>query len=582
MKKLFVSLIFALCILSNVLGNGYISMKEKYELNLPQFGICIHLPANAGMNIPMYSNVDNDISFDVKSYVILDPKHIDKPEMSTLSFSIDKRNRDILNLRILQHESEYSSNETIEEIKADPNYLRMLTPLKTKFGQTVSYNINIESKQFDVHQFYYNGYLFVFKIESNMPKEYKNGYEKIIRNIEPKDLSAKMQRYETRQKYNYYDRSFDIKTNPDPSTTFHRMKGKTEKNTTFVAPLTHFSIDIPSGYIYEMDGRKIVERDDNISEVVIGEVDIVDSQMIYNLFRNDSISIIVRYSAEDINAREAIKSSSKNVNYSKQIETSIDGLKTETTYYGSKSSGSTDFYIETENGYYWVSIYGVNQANLDTLDKIIANIRIQSNNKRSHRMSTPLSSQLKLEEEVLAELDNVSLPAYNKTAPTFECLFEQAGLSYLLDGQISDYSWMSITSPNMKKLTSNKVTEIIDEENERMWLSNTSATPQNNGETFSICIDNTARSSNMTEYMQNMKTMWLTYDKKLIDVKEAGVLNINGHEWGLMYYVSSASTHIIMINTSHNDLEIMCTIVAKSKEAAYNKAAFLNGAKFIK
>lgn len=554
----------------------YISMKKKYEINLPQFDVCIPMPANASFELPIMLGDSIMIGISEQTVFCFPLSILNNPDKYAFRFlsSADDDKSYPLTLNILPHPQEFDPIKALEDEKKESYFAKDLKSIKIGLGQTLSYSVKINSENLAVHLFYKDGYVFLFRYNENCDVSQIKRYQDIIGSVKEKNLYMERGKYETRLKAGYYDKERKNRPDPNPETAFHQIKGLIPNTGTLTVDELGISIPVYEDFYYMVYGRRFdISENDNKSNynVYLTKVDLAKESNIFSgLFMNGQVTYsynISKYKSGE-KYHEQMK---KNTAFSKQSKIFIDGIESDVLVYGTDQDASVNAYFNYEDYEYNFAVYGLNINTVNDVDNYFSNIRITIDTPRNttKQNNKPISSIVKMKKQENEPLDNITLSTPDMS-DTFYCDVEAIGLRLYFLGEKEDYYYHFEES---KDIPQNNIIIGIPIDDQPISISSV----EHNRTT--LLIRKAQFTQNVEDMMSNMKRSWKAYPD--IKVLKAGVLNIAGNKWGMFIYKNDRA-YISMFTTQINGYDIYYTVMGDSESEMYNYCNLVNAFKSLK
>lgn len=441
---LFLFLITAINIQSQeLLLKGYMSIGEPYNFNLPVFGISIPMPAKTGFVVPKMSgeNIALEMDDNVDYYF---PEEMLKTK-NTFKFSLTGNDKSFMMMQMIPYAKDFDEVYLMEKARHSPNFVEPLTSIKNAMGKSVSYRSENNATKVDAHVFYHQGYMVAFMIQTDDTERAK--YEKLIADLRIKEFRKERIRYENRVKSGYYSKS---KREPlpdvEPKNEMRDIKEKNKHETRLDFALEGFSFVLPKDYVYSINARRMIDKGDGTTEVYRTPVDMLEGYFM-TWFRGPQGSFMTRFTSKtkkDVRDHSNMADGAKQVySYYKDFDLVIDGVKAGATFYGQPDAGTVEMWFENEKGYFSIMLSDVNNNTMDFYDKLLASIKIETQEKRlKYNKNKPLSSMLKLEDLAVENVGKFETSnALSLNFGAFRCDFAKVGATIFLPGKPAEYTW---------------------------------------------------------------------------------------------------------------------------------------------
>ncbi len=548
----------------------FISMKTKCEFNLPQFDICLPLPPNTGFEVPRM--MDDEIMFEIdeQTYYCLPLSYLENEKAGAFKFAPTKDYKQSLMLNIVPFEEEFDYEEIMKEERKSSYFVNEIPTLHNKLGKSISYLMHYDG-YYNTYVYYYNKHIFVFRYSTMCDKEKQLEFNQLIKAVKPKDLHKEREKYENRVKYGYYDTESKKYADPTPDNLFRRLKGDVEKATTFSTPKLNVSIEIPEGFRYEIDARKI-EATANKAIVELSEVDLVEQNYFFGMFLSDDLNVTYNVSAYKSGAKylEQLKNMSA---YAKQAKTIINGVEFNLLVYGIEELANVQAYVEVGEREYNIMISGITIDNIEKAEKILSSYNINTASKKNNETKkNPISSLIKMKKMKDVELDEVNLGDPD-LENTFFCDITGVGLRLYYVGERKDYV-THIENPT-KPIPANKKVSDLPEEGQALGIFSMGESQFTN----STIRKSDKKTPSVAEMMKSMKQGWTAYPA--YKVLTASVVSSNGLDWGMFAY-ETGGRYLAMFVTYINGYEVYYNVMTDSEAEMYEYSKLIKAAKQIK
>lgn len=554
-----------------IMNPGFMRQTVPYEFNLPQFGVGVSLPADAGFTVPVFSGGEVMLDIGDKVTYCFGLSYLESSKTNFFRFALSGNDKEYLQLSIvpvIKTDRVYLS----EIARHRRGFIRILKSMKTDLGESVSYLSEKDGRTSDIHIFGHDGYLFIFSIYSDIAN--KQEYEKLINRFKKKTLLQEKIKYETRVESGYYDKERGKITNFEKE-KFTKIAGKLNQNAVVHIPSECMSITIPQNWVYELNGRGLKDNDGQMT-LELDELDMLDNSLLFSWFRGEEMSVIARYSYKKSRSAsnfDNLASGAKQV-YTHFTDTKviIDGIEAGATFYGAPELGSLELWFETETGYYSFSLSNITIDNISVYDRILSSIKIESKLPRKMRTETPLSSAISMAQKGPVKLDKLD---FSSAVPlkAFKCRLSTLGATLFFPGTATDYKYGINKTFGEEHLTLDSGSGISvapDYENVFVWIYNSK---QNYKINYTLYL--TYDSKLTIEDMVKDWVVSLKYQSYAAKVYKAGTIKANDRsEWGVILQDEGRSAWVfgrnndywIYINITTSTLEEMekiCSLVYK-------------------
>lgn len=553
---------------------GFLSVTNKYEFNLPQLGVSLPLPANAGFCVPKLIGDSVFLEIGDQTNYYINISYFDNPEMKPFEFTLDNEKSRLTVYTRKKREGEEDMNQRLQKMS---DWVKILAPLKTKIvDKTISYRVEVETDSADVHIVPCGDYYFLFSLKSSMDSKDKKKYETLIKNFEQRNLSKEKNMYETRIKSGYFDNKKNEKRNPVPSTEFHKMSGVFENPTSVSWEKLNISIDIPQDWKYEINGRQMMWKDKNDVKVEIEGVDMIDNTFMFNSFSNKDIYIYLRYftKTDEGVVASSVKNQAKATKYSKSIETTLDGIPVTAVLYGSKYKGTIAVYFNANGIGYWLSAHLVTKEKLPLINQIFASIKIKGDSlnrlDNGKQNKEPFSALEMIDSPVSKELDKTPLALKEiNSSMLFELDIPNIETKLGLPGNVNNYVY---EINNMQiDVSNNKIEKLPTNENDRLSIYSTKYP-------LSLLISKGTQITDLGKYTQEIRDSFEDYVG--YKILKATVTTINNIEWSVFCY-STNGQYLAMFTTLKDGYQITFTTYCNSEDELHKNASYIQSFRFI-
>lgn len=544
--------------------------KDKTDFNLPQLGVSLSLPALAGFKTMPTSkkNVFTDMQ-DGRTDYFFDITSLDESNDNHILFSL-KDNSVFFRMSMTAGEAKL----TRMAVSQRPYFVDFTSSLKTKLGKTTSYKMKQKDETHEVHLLNYNGYLYAFSFNSDINKNTKKEFEKIIKSFRAEKYSLGLLTYENKLRNGYFDKESKKTDNPDIFDELASMEGSVSKETTFDFEKLNYSVTIPQKWEYKISGKQVDNLDKVFNRIELDGVDLIKNSMIVNWFRspNSEIGLIFRsyFYNTTFNVEEFARKQAADAIYSKVGNIVIDGIEFPAIIYGTKDQVALTFYYTDNDIKYITEIFGITEKNASTADDLLSAIKIESNNLPRAKSNTnkPFSSVFKLAPLSSVKIGKVLLPEPDLTN-TFKCNLSALGLEMNLYGASGDYQ--SSIGGKDKQLPKNAIISDLPKENTQLSLYSLS----NSGVSVTIRKDPKPMDLKITA-----EGMFRSFSSnKNISIFESGISTIKSKNWHILLY-QQGTYYLGFMKTYKDDYEVLVTVRADSKEELLKKAAIIKSFTF--
>lgn len=548
----------------------FISMKTRCEFNLPQFDICLPLPPNTGFEVPRMMGDEIMFEIDEQTYYCFPLSYLENEKARAFRFAPTKDYKQSLILNIMPFEEEFTYEKVMQEERKNSYFVNEIPALHSKLGKSVSYLMQ-DDGYYNVYTYYYKGYIFVFRYSTMCAKEKQLEFNNLIKGIKPKNLYKEREKYENRVKYGYYDTESKKYADPTPDNLFQRLKGDINEATIFSIPKLDVSIEIPEGFRYEVDGRRI-EATANKAIVELSEVDLVEQNLFFGMFLSDNFSVTYNVSTYKSGAKyiQQLKNMSA---YAKQAKTVINGIEFQLLVYGTEELANVQAYAEVGEREYSIMIAGITIDNIEKAEKLLLsyNIDVDSKGKKETKKN-PISSLIKMKKMKDVELDEVNLGEPN-LENTFFCDITGVGLRLYYVGERKNYV-THIESPT-KPIPANKKVADLPEDGQALGIFSMDGSQF----TSSTIRKSDKKVSSIAEMIKSMKQGWAAYPA--YKVLTASVVSSNGLDWGMFAY-ETEGRYLAMFITYINGYEVYYNVITNSESQMYEYSKLIKVAQPIK
>ncbi|WP_163266336.1 hypothetical protein [Dysgonomonas sp. 216] len=562
----------------SIINPGFVRQTQPYEFNLPQFGVGLSLPKGAGFMVPVFSGKEVMLNIDKKTVYCFNLDYLDDDETNTFRFSLSDDDSGV-ELQITK-DDDFNKIIYIERLRRSTAFIDILKSVKSGLGESVSYKVRKGTDIYDIHAFYKDGYLYAFSFKSGSRDE--NGFFKLINNFKEKNLNKDRLLYENRVKFGYYDKERKkLAEKPCAGYKYRKIGDKTRLSRILDIPNLNMSITLPSGWVYELNGRDLSEGEDGRLILDVDDLDLLDNSMIFAWLRGDGLTLMIRYSSKKHRSPVTFSnlgSGAKQVySFSGDTEIFFDGIKAEACYYGTPDIQNLDSWFETEQGYYSFSVSNITVDNIDAYNKLLSSIKITDNaarNKKTKEKQKPLSSALSLKAKTPVQLDKLTIPKQSDIQ-LFKCNLSTIGATLWLPGTASDYKYGINTSWGEEplRLDINSSTNIAPDF-ENMYVYIRGGTNYDVGCTLYLRYGSKYSMDEFIKDCIRARTTVIAWDK----FDKAGVIKADdGSEWGIAFEKNNTSAWIYGQN---NEYLIMMTVKAASEAELLKFCSALHKAKF--
>ncbi|MBB4037180.1 hypothetical protein GGR21_003095 [Dysgonomonas hofstadii] len=550
---------------------SFISMKEKYTLNLPQFDMSIPLPAKAGFRTPQISDKKVMFEIDTETVYCFDLDKIGEEEGAGLfSFSVPDCNEYYLYMEIsrLPIASFYKKKREL----ALQSGIKQLPALKTKLNKET---YSISENSIDYHYIHHEDFLFSFYMKTEAPEKIKKQYQNIIRNIQSKDLRNQLRKYEDRIKYGYFDKKKDTY---DPELyKFLVWEGVREKQSTYTWDVFDIQATIPAGWNYRVNGRQMRESGDESGiRIVMDSLDLYDNPMMMTWFRSDSLTFTIRSytKASNVNMEDMIKHMASMVSYSVQKTINIDGIAMPVTLYGTEEMATIDTYYEANGITHWLSFGGVTAQTMPLADRILSSIKIdqpQLKDRASGNVCNTLGGCFGMKKAKPVQLDVPLEIPYIDESKTMLCMLPNVKMKLRILGP--DNQWYCSVGSDRVEMKDG-VVEAVPVNNSDKRLTIYSMSPE--GVYYNISKLQDSPMDRKT-YTENFKRGFSSY--KMITVLHASVTSVNGKPWSICIYKQN-DQYMGMFVAANSEYEMHIAATGTSYEEIVGKAGYIRLVEF--
>ena len=550
----------------NLSSPGFIRQTEPFEFCFPQFEVGLSLPAKSGFMASVFSGKEVMMNIDTKTIYCCSLDYLDNDKTNFFRFSLSD-DKSYMQLRISKL-AKFDEVKILENARHRKGFVEVMKSIKSRLGESVSYKLKTGDNFYEEHLFYKDGYLFTFSVKSNSSERF--AYLKIIAGFGEKNLLQEKVAYENRVKYGYYDKEKNKPTvKPDEGGfKYRKIAGKLQKNTIIDIPNMHMSINVPAGFVYELNGRKLVEDDKGGLVLEIEEIDLINNGMILGWLRGNSLSLILRYSSKKHRSPVSfnnLASGAKQVySFSGDTKLFIDGLEMDASYYGSPDIQNIDTWVETENGFYSFSASNITTTNIDIYDRLFTGIKVDTEKLRNKKALTnqkQLSVALDVKERTPIKLDKLNFPK-QVDIETFKCNFSTVGAILQLPGKPVDYKYGIMRTFGEEKLILDAAASTpIAPDYENMFVCLYS-----HGKKYRIdCTlylqygDKTSIEDMLKDGVRSRSSV--RYQNKIV---RAGLIKaVDGSEWGFLFEEGNTNAWVYGRN---NEYLIMLTLGATNQD----------------
>lgn len=579
MKKINSILLVLICFTlnnyaQNRIEDSFISLKEKYEFNLPQFDLSIRLPANSGFRIRGVSDEKTMLDIDTETIYCFDLTRLGKDNKAGhIVFSVPDCGDDYLSMQIF--EMPIAEFYKRKKVLAQQDKYKLLPTLKMKLGiETFSFS----DGTFDFHFFHREGFLFCFSMPDKTSSKIKKQYQDIISGVQSKDLRMARTKYENRIKNGYYEKKDDDTEDDDKRYKFADWEGRITNPTTIDWELFGIKATIPGNMKYRVTCEQIVKSDDGTSiRIVMDSLNLYYNSIMISSFMSDEMSFTIRSytKAANFNIGEIIKKDAEMTKYSTTKTIQVDGIALPATFYGTKEIGNIDLYYEANGLTHWLSFSGITSKTLPLADKLFASIRInqpQLKTKLSKNSCTTLSQCFVLKEVSDVPLDAPLAVPNISNVNIISCNLPNIGMKLGLLGPES--AWLCSVGNNIVEMK-NGIVEAVPLNNSDKRLSIYSSLSE--GVYYNISKLDEDSSTDMKTYTENLKRSFSSYNE--MNVKHASVTIINDRPWSMLIY-KQAERYIGMFTAVCPGYEMSIVATGTSYDEIMEKSGYVRLVEF--
>jgi len=550
---------------------SFISMKEKYTFDLPQFNLSIPLPAKAGFRTPQISDKKIMFEIDTETVYCFDIDKIEEEEGAGLfSFSVPDCEEYYLYMEIckLPIASFYKKKREL----ALQSGIKQLPALKTKLSKET---YSISENSIDYHYIHHEDFLFSFYMKTEAPEKIKKQYQNIIRNIQSKDLRNELRKYEDRIKYGYFDKKKD--TYDSELYKFSVWEGQRERQTTYTWDVFDIQATIPAGWKYRVNGRQVQESDDESGiRIVMDSLDLYDNPMMMTWFTSDSLTFTIRSytKASNVSMEDMIKQMSSMVSYSVEKKINIDGITMPVTFYGTEELATIDTYYEANGITHWLSFNGITVQTMPLADRILSSIKIdqpQLKGRVPENICNTLSQCFEMKNITPVQLDAPLKIPHIDESKTMVCLLPNVNMKLRILGQGNQW-YCSVGSDRVEM--KDGVVEAVPVNNSDKRLTIYSMSPEGVYYNISRLQDS---SMDMKTYTENFKRGFGSY--KMITVLHASVTSVGGRPWSICIYKQN-DQYMGMFVAVDSEYEMHIAATGTSYEEVVEKAGYIRLVEF--
>ena len=425
---------------------------EPYTFNLPVQKISLPIPAYMGFMAPVANDERTKIEVgeDVNYFILDQDLQVEKK----FEFSKNSNEKEALVLSITPLPS-FFANTYLEQQKAKYSFFERIDPIKNGLGKATAYRCQVGDQSRDFYVFYLdkNLYSFSFPARSSDKTRYLNIIKK-AKNIASREAISR---------YNDYLKSIynnDIPATPSSEIIEKNEHGayviKTDPDQTFDFTTEGLSYTLPAGFTVVTSANSMSKDGNNIDIVRNEDFLKPNNSEYYSTTLNNNQNVGFRYYSTFKNKGctsnsyvinlQSYKNGEVNSNYKigKAQDIVIDGIESKAVFYGDDYYGFICINIESKNAYNTFFLGGVTKETLPLYDKIISQIKIETNAARSKLIdnSKPLSSFISLKDKPKYKFKySSSCPKVSDVPHNFEVTFDKIGLTVFLPGYSRDYKY---------------------------------------------------------------------------------------------------------------------------------------------
>ncbi len=549
--------IIALTTKANDPVNGnYISLKDSYNFDFPQFDFSLKLPANAGFRVPFWGEKNAFLNINERNVSYCFNKNVISQGTYNFAFSLPKQNSKALTLSF-DDATGIDIKENLKEIRKKRSYISDLPSLKSELGVYDGVLLEKNKQRTRAYCLQKGDLLITFIIYIEDEKEIKQ-CEKIIQSLYTADLKEKREEYLAMVKNGYFNKKEKTDTKVFISDT-------TQVKTVFSFSELGLKMSFPENWIYTFYGEKdkIAKKKDFLG-IHWNVNDLVQSGDLYFGIYDRNVNVFTHFYPKTEKSNDVINRLIESQKLVKKFPVAIDGLETEAIAVGTASMPTIHFRLILNSYIFQLTVMSVTADNLSIVQSLISEIQISEEQKKGIPLASQniksIAEQLNIKEFKPGKLSNIELKQSASEIPVVKipASFQDAGISFMIPKGAAIYA-----SPEEYKIPDNK--RIILKGKPDLKKGNLLiSTPMNQNEDFiSVALSFLNSELTFDNYFEMMVDSWKTYD--MIKMKRTGFTVVNGQKWGIMEY-SQMGQSALMIMTFQNDCIITVSYSGNNKE----------------
>jgi len=325
MKKMILSVLLLLFLIAGdiysqtTIKSQFLSINNAYEFTLPQFDVCLPMPAKAGFRVPLFSGKNIKLEVDDITRYYFDLSYLKEPNNFSFAFQVSaSENNQLLYMNILELDK-MAMESSIQKL-VSKDRIKNIPGFKTKLGKTLSYEWEIkEGRMVETHIITFEKYSFSFTLDKDLDKKIKKHYLNMIRKFREKNQSYLKVKYETQAKNGEFEpKEKKVIINPENN------KGTLGSSVFFEWPDLGYGLSIPADWEYQIEG-KISSQEYSHVKLSFDKSFMDSDYMALSWFRNNEVNVTLR-SYRKINPLEMINQMAQMTKHSQSVAIVVDNV----------------------------------------------------------------------------------------------------------------------------------------------------------------------------------------------------------------------------------------------------------------
>lgn len=559
---------------------------RMYDVNLPQYGLAITLPANAGFEPPrLYGKKvllewDDDTLGELKDqvYYYMDTSYTDYGELFLFYVDSKTKSDDALYMQLIRQDPEdMLTREAL--LESVPKRSKLLPSFNTELGSTVSVQVAESKEKNDWHIVITDNYVYAFVFETKLSKKKKEKYLGMVKSITSKDWSSQLEAYQAKIDSGYFaqyedDDSYMMYDGQDQySSDLVKMNGVLDQTTTMRWQDFGIEMVFPAGWSYRFDCADTTTVAQDSWIISMSDAEGYSTDDVDHSFEGDGMRMRLLLETygyyRDVDAEIQVDAERSDTTYTQEI--SLDGIPAYASYVGSPYYGKVTLHFMIEDNGYQMIFTGVTQENLPALNRFLASVQIDAEGSEEMKEEEPITTELNFPlqaAQVFMGLDSTALKLPNVNSDhSFQVRIPQIGLGFSLPGTLEQYEADLSYYSTYELLVEDSIPTLPSSYSNPLTIESTS-------QPVSLKVELEERPMDWEKYTKSQRDDLAMY--KDIRIMRAAVETVNDLEWSeIIYYNETEKKYEGQFVTQRGNYKVtLCVEGYYTEEVFYHYAAF--------